>query len=165
VTPRLATTLFTLGEVTRDATTLLVGGTVEEFVQALTVLSGGDAEDTRLILYFSGHADDRGLHFRDGVLPRERLHALLRSGAAKTKIVLVDSCFSGAIAAKGVSDAEAFDLPRVAVDGLSGSVFLTASSGREAAYESEELSGGLFTGRNPSPTFGRFGRLLTANSS
>jgi hypothetical protein len=115
---------------------------VDEFVAAVKLLARSRREadaappngNLRLILYFSGHADDRGLHFRTGALSRAQLHQLLREVDATTRIVVLDSCFSGEIAAKGVESTPAFNLPKLDVDELTGTVFLTATSAREAAY-------------------------------
>lgn len=142
---RFAHVMSSAGGVDPSNSTLLKGPTAEEFVQAVKDRMRTAPQPARLILYFSGHADDRGLHFRHGPLPMAKLRALLADADAPTKVLFVDSCFSGAIAAKGVASAEPFALPRLDTDELSGTVFLTASSARESAYESTELSGSLFT--------------------
>lgn len=103
------------------------------------------AEPWRFVFDFSGHADDRGLHFEDGVLPNDELHRLLDQLTAKTKIIVIDTCFAGAIATKGVEAAPAFALPKLDLDELSGTVYLAASSSRNVAFESDELGGSVFT--------------------
>lgn len=101
--------------------------------------------EDRLVFYFSGHADDRGLHFRDGFLPRETLHAWLDHVKAETKLIVIDACFSGSLASKGAEVAPEFELPKIDLDKLTGTVFLTAASSRDVAFESEELGGSVFT--------------------
>lgn len=141
--------MTTVGGVRQQDATLLHSPTADEFVQAVRLrvraTRAEGAGQIRLTVFFSGHADDRGLHFRGGVLSREKLHGLLHESGAETKVVFLDSCFSGSIAAKGVVADEAFDLPKLDLDELTGSVFLTASSAKEVAYESEQLSGSVFT--------------------
>ncbi len=142
---RFTNVMATAGGTDLANLTLLRSPTAEEFIQAVKDRVRTAAKPARLVLYFSGHADDRGLHFRYGPLPMARLRALLTELDVPTKVLFIDSCFSGSIATKGVVSAEAFDLPKLDTDELSGSVFLTASSAREAAYESTQLSGSLFT--------------------
>jgi hypothetical protein len=138
-----------VGGVSAEHATVLRSPTAAEFAATvrsqLAAAHPAPGDSLRLILYFSGHADERGLHFRTGALDRSVLHDLLREAGVATKIVFMDSCFSGSIASKGVAASAPFNLPKLDVEELSGSVFLTAASAREAAYESEQLSGGIFT--------------------
>lgn len=142
---RFANVMAGVGHVEAANLALLRGPTAQEFLQMIAERVRTAPKPARLILYFSGHADDRGMHFRHGPLPMATLRSFLTKLPLPTKVLFVDSCFSGAIAAKGVVPAEPFNLPKLDTDELSGSVFLTASSAREAAYESTQLSGSLFT--------------------
>lgn len=99
----------------------------------------------KFIFYYSGHADEQGLHFKDGEVGKAQLHQALGLVRAPTKIVLLDSCFAGALARKGVQTAPVFELPKAEFDEPSGSIFISASSGREYSYESESLKGSVFT--------------------
>jgi len=141
---RFTHTMQTVGRVEMRNTLLLRGPTAEEFVAAVRSQARA-APKARVILFFSGHADERGLHFRGGPLSRTELHKLLGDLPAATKVVFIDSCFAGAIARKGVVADQPFDLPKLDMDQLTGSVFLTASAASEVAYESEQLSGSVFT--------------------
>lgn len=141
---RFAEAMSTVGLIpTRDAT-LLIAPSLTELRRA--VLAKEQNKPARkFMFYFSGHSDDAGLHLKDGIFTKSELHSFLSSVKANTKIAILDSCFSGNIAAKGVEPAEGFDLPRMDFDEPSGSVFLTASTGRQFAFESEALGSSVFT--------------------
>lgn len=97
------------------------------------------------IFYYTGHSDATGLHFADGLLRKEELHALIRSVPSDTRIGFFDGCYSGALAAKGIKPASDFVIPKAEFDQPSGSVFLAATSGTDVAFEVEELKGSLFS--------------------
>lgn len=132
--------------------------TLGEFrrIAADTLLTLGNGEKiNRFVLYFSGHSDERGLHFTDGLYPKDELHAFLRKIPAATKISIFDSCYSGALAAKGIEPAtEEFLIPRTDFDEPTGTVFLTASSADESAFESESLEGSVFSNHLVSGLYG-----------
>lgn len=107
--------------------------------------AAGQHPKRKLILYFSGHSDDRGLHMIDGLISKEELQATLSEMRHPAKVIILDSCYSGALAAKGVSRATEFQIPVLDYDEPSGSVFLTASSARTSAFESSALEGSVFT--------------------
>lgn len=100
----------------------------------------------RFVLFFSGHSDERGLHFRNGLLSKEELHSFLKKVPAPTKVSILDSCYSGALAAKGIEPGvEEFVIPRTDFDEPTGTVFLTAASADEGAFESTRLEGSVFS--------------------
>jgi hypothetical protein len=147
---RFADAMRRVGLVEAKSVVLLPAATRAAFWRAAYELrakpDNGKAKGSRkLIMYFSGHADDGGLHLADGILKRSELHEFLGSLPFDSKVVLLDSCFSGRLAAKGVVEKEAFELPSAKVDEPTGTVFLTASSGLERAYESQEIGAGVFT--------------------
>ncbi|WP_218109964.1 caspase family protein [Oligoflexus tunisiensis] len=102
-------------------------------------------EPVKFVLYYSGHSDSEGLHLLDRELPRAELHQWLQDVKAKTKLVFLDSCFAGALTAKGIKMETSFALPKAHFDEPSGIVFLAATSESEFAYEIGELEGSLFT--------------------
>jgi hypothetical protein len=105
----------------------------------------GINEPVKFVLYYSGHSDSDGLHLLDRELPRAELHQWLQEIKAKTKLVFLDSCFAGALTAKGIKMESSFALPKAHFDEPSGIVFLAATSESEFAYEISELEGSLFT--------------------
>jgi hypothetical protein len=149
---RFVEAMKTVGLVPQPRAAALTNPSVAEFREAIQVLiksqaaeTGDDSQSRKFIFYFSGHSDDRGLHLRDGMITKSELHDELSAVRAHTKIAILDSCFSGAISAKGVEPAPEFELPKVEFDEPSGSVFLSASTGRQFAYESDALEGSIFT--------------------
>ncbi len=99
----------------------------------------------KFMLYFSGHSDENGLHLKDASITKAKFHELLNKIKAKVKIVILDSCFSGALKSKGVLKDKPIELVQFNVDEPTGSVVLTSSSGTELSYESDRLKGSIFT--------------------
>lgn len=104
-----------------------------------------DESTKKFIFYFSGHADDQHLHLQDGPLAKVDFWRLVAQIPVKTKIVILDGCFTGAFLKKGLKKAPQFELPKYEVDEPSGSVFLSATSSSRQAFESDTIQGGLFT--------------------
>lgn len=146
---RFAEAMKTVGLVPDIKATVVTNASVADFREAFRAAKELAARDDSLsrkfIFYFSGHSDDKGLHMRDGMISKSELHDMLTKVSAHTKIAILDSCFSGGITAKGIETAPAFELPKVEFDEPSGSVFLTASTGKQLAYESDDLEGSIFT--------------------
>lgn len=104
----------------------------------------GRGERAEVVVYYSGHSDEDGL-----LLGRERLSwAALRKQVddvnADVKVVVLDSCASGAAVKRkgGTRRAPLMVDDKVAVR---GQAFLTSSSADEASQESERLGGSYFT--------------------
>ena len=97
-----------------------------------------------VIVYYSGHADDRGLMLGREMLPYTELRSALSDVAADVGITILDACASGAITRlKGGRPYPAFLTD--ASSQVKGYAFLTSSSENEAAQESERLQGSFFT--------------------
>jgi hypothetical protein len=97
-----------------------------------------------VVVYFSGHADDRGLMLGREMLPYTELRSALSEVAADVGITILDACASGAITRlKGGKPHPAFLTD--ASSQIKGYAFLTSSSENEAAQESERLQGSFFT--------------------
>lgn len=102
--------------------------------------------DTLLLVYFSGHADARGLRLGRSRLDLPELAQLVRGSAATFRLLVLDACRSGALTrVKGGRSVPAFELG--GSRGLEGEglAFVTASSANEDAQESDELRGSFFT--------------------
>jgi hypothetical protein len=131
----------------------------------ITILHGADADTTRaalialndrirtngpnesmLVVYYSGHADADALHLGTSTLPLPQLEQLVRGSSATFRLLILDSCRSGALTrVKGGQAGPAF--PIVLGDTLSadGVVFWTASAASEDAQESDDIRGSFFT--------------------
>jgi uncharacterized caspase-like protein len=141
--------LIELGEVRAARALLVIGGGPNQIVQALTEARGRAAElastgrRVTLLFYYSGHGDDEALHLPAGVLPLATLRQAIASVPADLRVSILDACRTGG-RAKGVTRGPAFALT-AAPDEPRGTVELRASSVGEAAQESEELAGAIFT--------------------
>lgn len=108
----------------------------------------GEAKAARqrveVIVYFSGHADDKGLMLGREILPYRELRDAVGALQADVGITILDACASGAITRlKGGTRHPAF--LSGAENATTGYAFLTSSSEDEAAQESERLRGSFFT--------------------
>jgi hypothetical protein len=99
-----------------------------------------------LFVYYSGHADATALHPAGTRVDLTQLEQLVRGSAATVRVLMLDSCRSGALTRiKGGAAAPPFPIDlgdRLSGEGL---VYLTSSSGNEDAQESDELKGSFFT--------------------
>lgn len=99
-----------------------------------------------LLVYYSGHADARALHLGGSRLPISELEQLVRGSSADVRLLVLDSCRSGALTrVKGGKRVQPFSID--VEDSLAsvGVVFLTSSAANEDAQESDELKGSFFT--------------------
>lgn len=157
---RFADAMETVGDVQRSRITLLRNASVKSFRAEIGKLNDklgtsrlGPAGGSRLIFYFSGHSDTRGLHLTDGYISREDIQSILGNGSARSRIVFLDSCQAAGLTAKGVRQISPEPVARLAEP--SGSVALTASSADEQAFESARLRGSLFTNALVDGLYGR----------
>lgn len=115
---------------------------INERVRART----GAGRQTMLLVYYSGHADGRSLHLDGTELELDELERLVRGSAATFRLLVLDSCRSGALTrVKGGRSAPPVALQLDGQLGGEGVVFLTSSTAREDAQESDELRGSFFT--------------------
>lgn len=145
-----ADTMVNVGAVPKSMVSLGRNLLLEEFESSLKsgldrLKASADQSKNKFVFFFSGHADERGLHFRDGYFSKESLDRFIAKLPAKTKVLIIDSCFAGLLSTKGVKATKGFGAPKLNFDEPSGSIYLTASSGSEFAYESQKLRGGLFS--------------------
>ena len=147
---RFAKVVTGMGGVAPADCVVLREPTRQGFLEALAALktradaartSGGRVD---VVVYFSGHADDRGLMLGREMLSYAELRAALADVSADVGITILDACASGAITRlKGGRPHPAFLTD--ASSQVKGYAFLTSSSENEAAQESERLQGSFFT--------------------
>ena len=140
---RVFRALISASKVPEKNITNLKNPQMKDVDQAILQLSKNPAQ--KFLFYFSGHSDENGLHLKDGSITKSKFHELLGKISAKVKVVILDSCFSGALKSKGAQKAKAIELVQYNVDEPTGSVVLTSSSGTELSYESDKLKGSIFT--------------------
>src|SRR5262249_20449304 len=136
---RVMRALVTASKVPAKNIVNLKNPSITEIDQAIVNLS--KTKSQKFMFYFSGHSDENGLHLKDGSFTKTKFHDLLAKIDARVKIVVLDSCFSGALKSKGAQKSKPIELVQYNVDEPTGSVILTSSSGTELSYESEKLKG------------------------
>jgi len=123
---------------------------VQEFCRAIEGLARkvsdcpAESGRTEVVLYYSGHADEKGLRLGEGRLPYRSLRDQMDAIRADVHITVLDACASGAITRlKGGQRQKAFLLD--ASSDMKGYAFLTSSSEDEAAQESDHIGASFFT--------------------
>ncbi len=101
------------------------------------------SDEVTLIFYFSGHGDHDAIHLGDDRVLLTDLATKLGEVPAGLRIAVTDAC--RATREKGFSSDVPFAITATNVPQASGQVWLHASSDGEAAQESDELQGAIFT--------------------
>jgi hypothetical protein len=103
---------------------------------------------TRVVVmfYFSGHSDGEALELGRDRLTFSALRESLASLGADVRVVLIDSCKSGALLqAKGGKPGPGFQIRLTDDLASTGEALLTSSAADEVALESRDLAGSFFT--------------------
>lgn len=99
---------------------------------------------TELLVYYSGHADDKGLLLGEDRYSYRSLRDRLDEVPADVRIAVLDACASGAITRlKGGRLHQPFLVDESSE--MRGHAFLTSSSESEAAQESDHIKASYFT--------------------
>lgn len=101
------------------------------------------ASEVTLLFYFSGHGDRDAIHLGGDRVLLSDLSTKLGEVPAGLRIAVTDAC--RATRDKGFSADEPFAITATNVPQATGQVWLHASSDGEAAQESDELQGAIFT--------------------
>ena len=147
---RFASLLTRMGGVSPADSVVLREPTRAALIEALNgtrsraAAAKAQAARTEVLVYFSGHADERGLMLGREMMTYPELRQAISAIGADIGIAILDACASGAITRlKGGRPAPAF-LTDDSVQ-VQGYAFLTSSSENEAAQEAEHLQGSFFT--------------------
>ncbi len=107
---------------------------------------GRSSEKHLLLVYYSGHADQKGLHLGESSLPFDELRNIIESSPATARVLILDSCRSGGVTrVKGAKPAEVFSIQADNRMQAEGVAIITSSSAWEDSHESERLRGSFFT--------------------
>jgi hypothetical protein len=101
------------------------------------------SDEVTLLFYFSGHGDRDALHLGDDRVLLTELSTKLGEVPAGLRIAVTDAC--RATRDKGFTADEPFAITATNTPQATGQVWLHASSDGEAAQESDELQGAIFT--------------------
>jgi hypothetical protein len=150
---KLSQALLDLGGVEPADLHLLHGTTLAEvsavFARATKQVAAWRAvPDTRVVLlfYYSGHSDGEALELGADRLGFVQLRRWLADTGADVRVVIVDSCKSGAmLAVKGGRPGRGFQIRLTDTVTSNGEALLTSSAADEIALESKEIRGSFFT--------------------
>lgn len=144
--------LTRLGGVRREDTALVLGGSSDAFLHALSDIERRAQEAKRagqrtaIFVYYSGHAKDGALRLGDSRLPFAALKSRLSQAPADVRVGIFDACQSGAMTRrKGARRAPEFEIQTNAAQDASGLVILTSSSADEDSQESDSIGGSYFS--------------------
>ena len=99
-----------------------------------------------LFVFYSGHADAEALHLGGTRLSLDELQNLTVGSPAQTRVLVVDSCRSGALTrVKGGRQGPSFEIRTSPAAAASGFAILTSSAAGEDAQESDQLQASVFT--------------------
>jgi hypothetical protein len=99
-----------------------------------------------LLVYYSGHADGRGLLLGNEQFGYEELRQSLVRSRASVRVAVLDACHAGgAVTPKGGQPTAGFPIPEIPAARVQGAAILAASTAAELAQESSELEGSYFT--------------------
>ncbi|HEX3901699.1 MAG TPA: caspase family protein [Polyangia bacterium] len=144
--------LTRLGGVRAEDAILIIDGGASDVLSALGKVEKQAAEAARrgehtaLFFYYSGHAKDGALRLGESRLPVDALRGLIAAAPVDVRIVILDSCRSGAIArSKGARKAPAFAIESESPRDAKGMVILTSSASDEDSQESDAIGGSYFS--------------------
>jgi hypothetical protein len=130
----------------RAPTPELVRAALEEAARRVATWHADKRGQAVLLFYYSGHSDGQVLELGGQALPFPEVRRRLAATGADVRLVIVDSCRSGALLAlKGGRLGQAFDI-RLADDLAStGEAFIASSAADESALESSEIGASFFS--------------------
>jgi hypothetical protein len=150
---RFARVIVELGGVSPDHAIVLKQPRLKDLEDAIDLLSrrvvearrsGNGGARTEVLVYFSGHADDKGLLLGEDRYSYRSLRDRLDEVPADVRIAVLDACASGAITRlKGGRRQQPFLVDESS--DMHGHAFLTSSAESEAAQESDRIQASYFT--------------------
>jgi hypothetical protein len=149
---QVADVLRSVGDFHAEDVALLTAVTADEVRRAVITLNarlrqaGGPSGGAMLLVFYSGHADAEALHLVGTRLGLSELRDLVTGSSAETRVLIVDSCRSGALTrVKGGRPVPSFDVHVEAPPAAQGLAILTSSAAGEDAQESDQLQASIFT--------------------
>jgi len=104
----------------------------------------GNGGRNEVLVYYSGHADDKGLRLGEEVYNWKEFRKRIDALKGDVKIAVIDACGSGAITRlKGGVAVPAFMVDKSS--DMKGYAFITSSTQDESSQESDKLKGSFFT--------------------
>jgi hypothetical protein len=151
---RFARVMVDLGGVSPEHNTILKQPKLRDLIDGLDLLTrrvadarrlaGPGAARTEVIVYYSGHADEKGLLLGEDRYSYVSLRDRLDQIPADVRIAVLDACASGAFTRiKGGRSRPPFLVDQSA--SMRGHAFLTSSAANEVAQESDRIRASYFT--------------------
>jgi len=139
-----------MGGIADEDTILLVEPNIRDINRRIDVLheqvvrSKEINKRTEIVFYYSGHSDEDGLLLNRERYPYRQLRDRINDIPSDMRIVILDSCASGAFTRlKGGAKTQPFLMDSsITADGYA---FLTSSSADEASQESDKIASSYFT--------------------
>jgi hypothetical protein len=123
-----------------------VRGALDSATGRIARWHAGQRGQAILLFYYSGHSDGQVLELGREALPFAELRRRLAASGADVRLVIVDSCRSGALLAlKGGTLGQPFDIRLTDDLGSTGEAFIASSAAEEAALESAEIGASFFS--------------------
>ena len=152
---RFAAVLVDLGGVPPANAVVLKDASLREFLHALDQLStrvsdarrataGSGGGRVEVVVYYSGHADEKGLLLAEDRYSYRTLRDRLDQIPADVRIAVLDACASGAFTRRKGGRARAPFLVDESAS-MRGYAFLTSNTETEAAQESDRIGASYFT--------------------
>ena len=145
----VSTVMQRLANVDPQDSVVALGQTADQVRATLLELNArirAAGSDAVLMVYYSGHADARGLHLGGTTLPYTELKAIVSGSAARMRVLILDACRSGgATRVKGVTAAKPFAITLENQVKATGVAIVTSSAATEDSHESERLRGSFFS--------------------
>lgn len=107
-------------------------------------LARSQGRRSEVIVYYSGHADERGLRPHGDLIAWADLRRMIGDLDAEVKIAVVDACESGALL-RGKGGVHQPGFLRDESNLVRGEAYLVSSSADEASQESDRLAASFFT--------------------
>jgi hypothetical protein len=107
-------------------------------------LARSQGRRSEVIVYYSGHADERGLRPHGDLIAWADLRRMIGDLDAEVKIAVVDACESGALL-RGKGGVHQPGFLRDEANLVRGEAYLVSSSADEASQESDRLAASFFT--------------------
>jgi hypothetical protein len=151
---RFARVMVDLGGVRPEHNTLLKQPKLRDLLDALDLITkrvsdapksvGLNASRTEVVVYYSGHADEKGLLLGEDRYSYRSLRDRLDQIPADVRIAVLDACASGAFTRiKGGRARPPFLVDQSS--SMRGHAFLTSSAATEVAQESDRIRASYFT--------------------
>lgn len=147
---KLSEVLVSLGGVEAKDRLLITDATPAQVRRQLKLLEAklvrdrAQARRTEVIIYYSGHADERGLLLSGQRLDYDEIQGALAALSTPMKLLIVDSCHAGVLTrAKGGSTSPGF-LQHYPSQ-IKGRAVLASGSASEVAQESDAIKASYFT--------------------